>query len=188
MKRLSVLFILCLMLCLLPQTALGAGEGAILVDLKGGGKPISGAEIQVFLAGKPSDKGYRLSDAFGGGMITQMDVFSPELAVWLSQRASGGWKDTTDSQGRASFYGLDEGLYLVMQPFSKGGYRPFEPFLITIPWDGIQWEITATPKTEREITVVPDTSDPGIVNCGILGMLLSGTALLALLLSGKKRR
>ena len=174
------------MLFLLPQTVLGAGEGSILVDLKGGGKPISGAEIRIYLAGKPVENGYRLTETFGGGMITQLDVFSPELALWLSQRASGGWKDTTNAQGCVSFQGLEEGLYLVTQPFSKSGYRAFEPFLITIPWDGVQWEITATPKTEREITVVPDTSDPGIVDYGLLGMLLSGMGLLTVLLSRKK--
>ena len=126
---------------LLFSLSLGADavEGSIRIDLRGGGSPISGAQIRVYCVGIPISGGFRLTDAFGGGIITELEVLSPELAVWLSQRASGGWKETTDREGSATFRGLGEGLYLVTQTDSRGGYLPFAPFLITVPWDGVQW-------------------------------------------------
>lgn len=186
LKRLTVLFSALFLFFAIPAVVQAAGEGTIQIDLKGGGKPIQGAPIRVFLAGTPIEGGYRLTDTFGGGVITQLDVFSPEVADWLSKRASGGWRGVTDKDGSISFQGLNEGLYLVVQSKGKGGYQPFTPFLITIPWDGDQWNITATPKTEKEITVVPDTSDPGTVDKGLIGMLLSGTGLLAMLVTRKR--
>ena len=133
------------------MTVRAAGEGSVRIDLQSSGEPIPGAEVRICLAGTPIENGYRLTDAFGGGMITQLDVFSPELAVWLSQRATGGRVDVTDELGSVTFWDLDEGLYLVTQPEACGGYSPFEPFLITIPWDGYEWAVTAVPKTERQI-------------------------------------
>ena len=186
LKRLAVLFSALLFLVLIPVAVYASGEGTIQIDLKGGDKPIQGAQVRLYFAGTPIEGGYRLTESFGGGVITQLDVFSPELADWLVKRASGGWRGTTDKEGTLRFQGLDEGLYLVTQPKGKGGYQPFAPFLIMSPWDGDQWNITATPKTEKEITVVPDTSDPGTVDKGLLGMALSGTGLIILLL-GKRR-
>ena len=186
LKRLTVLFSALLFFICIPVAVFASGEGTIQIDLKGAGKPIQGAPIRVYFAGTPIEGGYRLTETFGGGMITQLDVFSPELADWLSERASGGWRGTTNRDGTVSFQGLNEGLYLVVQPKGKGGYQPFTPFLITIPWDGDQWIITATPKTEQEITVVPDTSDPGTVDKGLLGMAISGTGLVVLLLGKRK--
>ena len=179
-KRYLIVF-LAVFLMLLPMPANAAGEGSIRIDLIGDGKPISGAEICVFPAGMPIENGYRLTDVFGGGMITQLDVFSPELAAWLSQRAAGGWRDITDSSGTVTFWDLDEGLYLITQPQACGGYSPFEPFLVTIPWDGYEWSITAVPQTERQIEVIPDTSDPGVLDRSLRWLLISGTGLLALL-------
>ena len=185
-KRYIAIFLLFL-LAFVPVTANASGEGSIRIDLQGGGEPISGAEIRVYLAGMPIENGYRLTDVFGGGMITQLDVFSPELAVWLSQRATGGRVDVTDELGSVIFWDLDEGLYLVTQPEACGGYSTFEPFLITIPWDGYEWAVTAVPKMERQIEVIPDTSDPEILSRSIPWLLVSGTGLCALFSHRKKR-
>lgn len=184
-KRFTIVF-LTVLLALVPMSVHAAGEGSIRIDLLGSGEPIPGAEIRVYPVGIPTENGYRLTEAFGGGMITQLDVFSPELAAWLSQRAAGGWTEITDSSGTVTFWDLDEGLYLVTQPRACGGYSPFEAFLVTIPWDGYEWSITAVPKTERQIDIVPYTSDPGILVRGIQGLLISGAGLCALFM--KRRR
>ena len=186
-KRYTVIF-LTFLLVLLPMETHALGEGSIQIDLLGGGEPIQGAEIRVYLAGAVIENGYRLTDAFGGGMITQLDVFSPELAVWLSQRATGGQAEITDEYGSVIFWDLDEGLYLVTQPKACGGYTSFEPFLITIPWDGYEWSITAVPKTERQIDVVPDTSDPEVLARNIPGILMSAMGLASLALFRKRWR
>jgi len=185
-KRYTTIFLVFL-LAFVPVTVRAAGEGSVHIELLGGGEPIPGAEIRVFLAGTPIENGYRLTDAFGGGMITQLDVFSPELAVWLSQRATGGWKDTTDDFGTVTFWDLDEGLYLVTQPKACGGYSPFEPFLVMLPWDGYEWSVTAVPKTERKIDVIPDTSDPDTLVWSMAGILMSGAGLCILNLPRKRR-
>ena len=170
----------------LPAGVLASGEGALEINLKGNEGPIAGAEIRVYLAGMPTQTGYRLTEPFGGGMINQTDVFSPELAAWLSQRAEGGLYGYTDNAGHLRFPDLDEGLYLVAQTASAGGYRPFEPFLIPIPWDGDQWEITAEPKMEQEITVIPDTSDPGKLDVWLLGTGITSLGLAGLVVFRKK--
>ena len=179
---------LAFLLVLVPMEAHALGEGSIRIDLLDGGEPIAGAEIRVYLAGTTVENGYRLTDAFGGGMITQMDVFSPELAVWLSQRATGGWVDMTDPFGSVTFWDLDEGLYLVTQPYAHEGYAPFEPFLVMIPWDGYEWSLTAVPKLERQIDIVPDTSDPGVLHRSSLGVLIPSMGLMVLFLTRKRWR
>ena len=184
-KRYTMVFLVFL-LALIPLRSYALGEGSIQIDLLGGDEPIPGAEVRIYLAGSPTESGYCLTDTFGGGMITQMDVFSPELAAWLSQRATGGWGDKTDASGSVTFWDLDEGLYLVTQPDARGGYAPFEPFLVTIPWDGHEWAITAVPKTERQIDVVPYTSDPGILARNVPGLLVAGTGLGVLFLTRKR--
>ena len=186
MRKRYTVILLVFLLAVVPVTVCAAGEGSIRIDLQGGGEPIPGAEIRVYLAGMPIENGYRLTDAFGGGMITQLDVFSPELAVWLSQRATGGHVDVTDELGSVTFWDLDEGLYLVTQVESCSGYAPFEPFLVMIPWDGYEWSVTATPKTERQIDVVPDTSDPRTLTWCIPCLVVSGLVLCAVLPSRKR--
>lgn len=185
-KRIAAVLTALLLFSALTVNALAEGEGSLRIDLRGSGSPISGAQIRVYLVGTPVKGGYRLTETFGGGLIAEADVFSPELAVWLSRLASGGWQGATNREGTVKFQGLEEGLYLVTQDGSAGGYRPFESFLITIPWDGVQWEIAATPKTERDDPFTPETSDPGIADKGLLGIALSGTGLILLIL-GKKR-
>lgn len=161
-------------------------DGSIQVSLRDEGIPISGAEIKLYHAGIPTQTGYRLTEAFGGGMITQLDVYSPELAAWLSQGASGGAQQTTDEEGQAAFRQLEEGLYLVTQESAGNGCGLFAPFLVVIPWDGDQWDITLEPKMDREIIISPETGDPGTVDHGILFMVLSGLGIMALVF-GKKR-
>ena len=187
MRKRYMLLFLAVLLTLLPIPAHAAGEGSVRIDLLGEGVPISGAEIRIYPVGMPTENGYRLTEAFGGGMITQADVFVPELAVWLSLRAGGGLSERTDSSGTAVFWDLDEGLYLVTQPEACGGYIAFDPFLVTIPWDGFEWSITAAPKTERQIEVIPDTSDPGVLDRSLRWLLISGTGLCVLLLPRKRR-
>ena len=188
MRKGYAVFFLVFLLALIPMEAHAIGEGSIRVDLLGDGGPIPGAEIRLYLAGTPVENGYRLTDDFGGGMITQTDVFSPELATWLSQRATDGWVDITDPFGSVIFWDLDEGLYLVTQPDACGGYGPFEPFLVMIPWDGYEWSLTAVPKTERQIDVVPDTSDPGVLLWSLPGLLIPAIGLPGLFLTRKRWR
>ena len=94
----------------------------------------------------------------------------------------------TDPFGSVTFWDLDEGLYLVTQPYAHEGYAPFEPFLVMIPWDGYEWSLTAVPKLERQIDIVPDTSDPGVLHRSSLGVLIPSMGLMVLFLTRKRWR
>lgn len=163
-----------------------AAAGSIEVRLmeKDGG--ISAGKVTVFFAGSPTAGGYALTEEFGGGEITQMDVLSPELTVWMAGKARGGIQLASDENGSVLFRGLGEGLYLVTGQGNELGEGQFDPFLITIPWDGYIWEIKATPLLHG--AQAPDTADPGTLEMGLWGMGLSGLALIMLLTLARRPR
>lgn len=180
LRRIIAFFTVMFVLSSMQFSAYATADGSILISLRDEGVPISGAEIKLYPVGTPTQTGYRLTETFGGGMITQMDVYSPELAAWLAQGASGGAQQTTDEEGRAGFSQLEEGLYLVTQESAGNGCGLFAPFLVVIPWDGDQWDITLEPKMDREITISPETADPGTVDWAFWGMVTSGIGLISM--------
>lgn len=186
MRKLFALFAVGLMLTVLLSNVAAAGPGSLRIELKEHGNPIKGAEVRICKAGHPVQGGYILANEYGGGFVTEMDVMLPALAQWLAEKGGAYTSENTDTEGIAAFYGLEEGLYLVIQEKSAEGYTPIVPFLITLPWDGNVWEITASPKTERLPSVLPETSDPGIADRGIRGMCLSALGLFVMVCSRKK--
>lgn len=187
MKRRVLAALTAAVLALAVQTAVrAAGMGSLKLQLAGGGRPIRNAEVVVYRAGTAVVGGYRLTEAFGGGFVSEADVLYPELAEWLARDAGeDGLRGRTDDRGEASFGPLEEGLYLVAQEGQAGGYGPFEPFVVILPWDGAEWDITAAPKMERADTDQPRTADPGTLDRGLWGVAWSALALCRLL---RKRR
>lgn len=187
MKRRVLAVLTAAVLVLALQTVgRAAGMGSLKLQLAGGGRPIRNAEVVVYRAGTAVVGGYRLTEAFGGGFVSEADVLYPELAQWLARNAGeDGLRQRTDDRGEAYFSALEEGLYLVTQEGQAGGYRPFEPFVVILPWDGAEWDITAAPKMDRADLDQPETGDPGTLDRGLLGMAWSALALCRLL---RKRR
>ena len=184
MRKLMIILAALYFLGVLPSVG-AAGPGSLRIELEEGGKPVSGARVLLCKAGAPVQGGYLLEEEFGGGFVTEVDVMLPDLARWLGEKGRSYSTDLTDAEGIAAFYGLEEGLYLVKQEENEGTLASFTPFLITIPWDGNMWEITASPKMERVPRPMPDTSDPGTVDTGFWGMAAAAFGLTGLLASRK---
>ena len=147
--------------------AVYAASGTIRVDIGGIG------EVTLYQVGSPEGVGHRLHTQYGGGYVTFDDLLSADLAGWLSERAKDGIKQNT-KQGIAAFHGLDEGLYLVVQTGKREGYTAFDPFLVSLPWDGDTWEVDASPKMERESGEIPQTGDAVLPVFGTIMVCITG--------------
>lgn len=186
MKKIILLCLVCLLFMGMIPEAIAEGPGSLRIELDAGGKKIEGTEVRLYKAGVPIQGGYLLEKEFGGGYVTDMDVMLPALAQWLAEKEGKYCSQKTDGKGIAAFYGLEEGLYLVKQEDSPENGMVFSPFLITLPWDGNVWEISASPKLERPSAPMPDTSDPGTLDRGIRGMALAALGLYGLVINRKK--
>ena len=168
--------ILCFLLVLvagirIPVTAAQYGSIQVFMDY---GEPVSGGEIALYPVARPIDGGYRLEQAYGGGVIRQNEANSAELAQWLSERTPGeGKRCVPDAQGYGTFRGLSEGLYLLIQTSAPTGWACVSPFLVSIPMDG-QWEILARPKQAQLMTESPKTGQHPAPIYASMGLVLSG--------------
>lgn len=131
----------------------GAGAtalGSITILTKGG-------TVAVYRVGDFEDTHFRLLEAYGGEKIGFEESLSPELAARLVQHARSGYVKAADLNGNVVFSEQEPGLYLVVQRSTPAGYEPFAPFLVSLPWDGDQWNVKAEPKLEG---IQPKTGDP----------------------------
>ena len=182
MKRRILAVFAAVGLVLALRTGVSAvGMGSLTLQLAREGTPVPDAAVAVYRVGTAVVGGYRLTEDFGGGFISEADVLYPQLIEWLAAETGGqALRRNTDSQGQVYFGSLEEGLYLVVQEGQAGETWAFEPFILILPWDGTVWDITAAPKMEYREEFTPQTSDPGSLERGLWGMLLSGLALAAL--------
>lgn len=151
--------------------------GSMRVSLGREEEVTEGGSVAIYQVGLPISGGYRLNEAFGGGVVALEDVYSVALAAWLAEQAdSGGTKLLLDADGNADFTGLTEGLYLLVQEEQVPGYYPMAPFLVEIPYLGM-WDVEADPKEQRLGEPSPKTGQSSvlIVACG--GLMLSGLAI-----------
>lgn len=170
MRRKLVCLIFTFLLLMTVCISALAATGTVRIDIGGKG------EITLYSVGKAEGDGYRLSESYGGGFVTFDDILSPDLAAWLAQRGKNGISQETE-QGSAAFTGVEEGLYLVVQTGEREGYYAFNPFLISMPWDGNMWEIDASPKMEQRPTETPQTGEDSGLVPAIGAMILSAIGL-----------
>lgn len=166
---------------LLPALCLSARaaerEGSIQVMLRSGETPLMGGTVTLFWVGVPSEDGYRIVDAFGGGFVRHEDALSPQLAQWLAQmEGEPGMSRILDADGSADFSHLEEGLYLLVQNGTVEDYFPIMPFLMMLPYEG-QWNVQAYPYTQQVYTECPRTGQHPGPFLGALGMVVSGVGL-----------
>jgi len=153
------------------------GEGTISVTLDYGDGQVHESALSLQQVGSRVDGGYRLYENYGGGVIRTEDIESAELAQWLAETAQGiQIPRILDADGNASYTGLGEGLYLLVQSETAEGDIPIAPFLIPMPCYG-QWEVTAYPKVQQILTESPKTGQHPAPLIGAMGMVLSGLGL-----------
>ncbi len=170
-------------LCLPVQAA---EMGSIEVTLRSGDQPVTDGTVSLYRVGEKIEGGYRIVDAFGGGMVQDKDALSPHLAQWLAQmEGEAGMTRILDENGMASFNWLEEGLYLLIQNETKGDFFPIMPFLMILPYEG-QWNVEAHPFTQQVFTDSPRTGQHPAPILGAIGMVASGVGLA--LCAGRKRR
>jgi hypothetical protein len=127
------IFVSLLLALRLPACAVQTGS--IRIETTGG-------TVALYQVGEINGQAVRLFDAYGGGIVGEDDILSANLAAWLNERAQNGHIKDTDLWGDTLFDGLPAGLYLLAQPSTPSGQKPFAPFLIMMPWDGYMWEVT----------------------------------------------
>lgn len=154
------------------------GNGTISVTLDYEDGRIHDGELTLHLVGVPGEGGFRLHQSYGGGMIRDEDLQSPELAQWLAESVHGiQIPRILDADGNVSYTGLGEGLYLLIQSETAAGDAPIDPFLIPIPCYG-QWNVMAYPKVRQLLTESPKTGQHPAPIIGAMGMVLSGLGLI----------
>ena len=158
----------------MPGRCFADQTGSMRVSLGREDTVTKGGSVTIYQVGTAISGGYRLSEAFGGGVVAWEDVYSVALANWLAEQAkSGGTELLLDADGYAGFTGLTEGLYLLVQEQPTPGYYPMAPFLVELPYEG-EWDILANPKEQRLGDSSPKTGHGAqpLAACG--GLLLSG--------------
>ena len=174
-RRLVTLAVVVLMGMVLVLPVRAAQRGMLQVTLDYGDSAARAAVALQYVA-EETQGDYRLTEAFGGGIIRRADVHSPDLARWLYLKAGEGTVRILDADCSALFTDLEAGLYLLTQTEVPEGWFPAEPVLIPIPLDG-QWEVLANPKTAQLLTPSPQTGQHAWPMLGAMGLVLSGTGL-----------
>ena len=177
----KVIWFLCLSVCVFSlSTAAFAAEnrGSIGVKLEAGDLPVINGAVTLYQVGIKMEEGYRITEAFGGGMIHQSDADSEKLAQWLAESAEeAGMSMLLDADGNAFFSELEEGLYMLVQTERIDGFYPIYPVLLTIPQND-NWDILIHKAPVPVVTELPKTGQSPSPFFGILGMILSATGLL----------
>ena len=188
---LAELFVLIFILILMPVKGWAAempdmamnGQSSITVTLrdKQTDKPIPGGTLELIqVASVKVDNGFVFvpTEAFAGEDFTfdlseGADLSAPSLAEDINTYAENhSAKGVTqeigssgENAGKASFTGLDLGLYLMRETKAADGYVKISPFLVTIPQkteEGYVYEVDASPKAEKG-SEIPDITVDGPV-------------------------
>lgn len=136
-------------------------------------------EVTLYRVGDLRGPEFVLLERYGGETVTFDELLSPELAAWLAQEAGDGVAQRT-SEGMVTFDGLEQGIYLLVQTAVAPGAYPFSPFLVTIPWDGGQWDLQTYPSADAAPGSGPKTGqDLGLLLAAAI-MTVSGLGLIAI--------
>lgn len=182
-----VLFAVMLLPYLGMQAAAAEETGSIRVTLQKEGEAVPGGTVTLHRVGQRVSEGYRIVEAFGGGIVREEDAMSPHLAQWLVElEGDAGITEAVDSDGSVEFSRLEEGLYLLVQTETDEDFQAIRPFLVTLPYEG-QWNIQAYPKTQKIVTESPPTGQHPAPILGAMGMVVAGVGLV-LCADGKRRK
>lgn len=149
---------------LLVVPAKAAVTGSICVKTNGG-------TVGLYPVGDINGQAYRLYDTYGGGILEDGDILSSHLAAWLYEQAQSGQIKASDIGGEVVFSDLQPGLYLIVQPSAPSEQKTFDPFLISIPWDGYMWEVTLN------LEQLPQTGEHFVPTIWLFAMAVSAAGI-----------
>lgn len=172
-RIMAVIGFMAILLCLTVSAA-ATETGSIRLETTGG-------TVALYKVGEINGQIVCLYEEYGGGIVGPMDILSENLAAWLHERAQNGHVKDTDIRGDTIFENLSPGLYLLTQPSTPSGQEPFEPFLITLPWDGSMWDVTVN------LEILPETGASENPGLWIGGMLFSAAGIGICMLIHRKR-
>lgn len=186
----KTVWLLCMTVMLLgtiPVAAAAEHMGSIQVTLEAGDLAVTNGAVTLYQVGFGIEEGYRIADAFGGGIVRRTDAYSEKLAQWLAETAEGcGMTMLLDADGCTVFPELEEGLYMLVQTERMDGFYPINPILITIP-EGNQWDVQIHRRPVPVVTEIPKTSQSPLPFFGVLGMIISSVGLLLCVRKERKR-
>ena len=143
-----------------------------------------GVAVTLYHAGTPVTGGYRLDEAFGGGLVRWGDLPSEALAPWLAEHAGAtGNTQKVNESGSADFPDLEPGLYLVTLTENA---RRTDAFVVELPYEDI-WEITVRPQTMTAAQEPPPTGQEPTPVIAALVLAVSGMGLLGMAVCSKRK-
>ena len=177
----KIFAMLCISACMMAVSPVVAAEeywGSIQIHLDAGDLAVTNGAVTLHQVGIKTEEGYRIAEAFGGGVLRQEDTDSNTLASWLAETASEtGLTMLLDADGNAVFTELEEGLYLLVQTERMDGFYPIHPILLTIPQEN-RWDVRIQRQPAPVVTELPKTGQSPLPFLGVLGMVLSSAGLL----------
>lgn len=174
-KHILRAFFAAVLLLLFAIPSLAVQRGSILVETCGGA-------VALYRVGSVNGQNFLLSEDYGGETVTFDELLSPNLAAWLDGQSKSGQIKAADLCGKVLFSDLEPGLYLVAHRSAPAGCDPFAPFLLSIPWDGEQWDINIKlPQSE----LPPVTEDPANPGAWMMGVALSMLGLAVCIRQGR---
>ena len=171
--RYFILSILLLLMLLLPASA--SQYGSILVQVRGGA-------VALYPVGRINGQGYVLNAEYGGEAVTPDQMLTPELALMLDGKSKSGIIKAPDLNGHVLFADLEPGLYLLAQRSAPLESELFQPFLVSIPWDGDCWDVRVD---TRQPEALPVTGDRQITSLWTLCLVLSALGIVACFRQGR---
>lgn len=142
--------------------------GSITVTMRYDGKPLPGGELTIYQVGRvdgaDGDYWFRAKEPFTKWTEeirhleeTDVEKLAAELARFVEEEELPGVREKGNEEGKAVFdnegWGMEQGLYLVIQTIPAKGFEKISPFLVSLPYyDGEEYvyHVTAAVKNELE--------------------------------------
>lgn len=125
-----------IMLSLLSAMSLGIHaegiRGKINCWLQWGEEAVRDGTLEICRVGDPTPEGYRLDQAFGGGIVAGEEIPSEAFALWMSKKVGIGTERSPDRNGLIQFDDLEPGLYLISQRKESENFLPVAPYLACV--------------------------------------------------------
>ncbi len=174
-KRMAALCIVLCLLCGLHLTAYAleapdpARKGSITVQMKDGGKTITGGTLTAYRVGELREDNGNYSFEKTATMAdfpqSYGDIDSASLAeqvnTFVKEHKLPAYGTADNKNGNVVFTDLELGLYLIVQTTPSDGYAPLNSFLVTVPIqeDGnYVYEVNAAGKFQ--LAQKPGPTDP----------------------------